>query len=78
MKLCRAPETAAEVLMAVREEWKTKDQIAEAAGLSKKTARMWVEGLEARGLLKVRDAPEWNKPGPTPEQFILSSKWGGL
>ncbi len=78
MKLCRAHETAVEILIATRTEWLTKNEIAVLAGLSPKTARMWVEGLESRGLLRVREAPDWDKPGRVPEQFRLSSKWGGL
>lgn len=77
-KLCRAPETAAEILRATRADWVTKAQIADQCELSKKTAVMWVTGLESRGVLKSRDALEWDKPGPRPKEFKLDSQWGGL
>lgn len=75
----QAPDTAAEILRATRAEWVTKAQIEEIAGLSKRTTVLWVRGLEARGILKSRLADKApGAPGPTPQEFKLSSQWGGL
>lgn len=70
---------ACEMIKVARDEWLTKDEIADRIGIGMNTAPRWIKEYVANGILLRRIRRKTVHDGrKSPAEYCLAPEWGGL